>query len=209
MFGIGLALTMLLSLQKISQGTMSVGDLAAVNAMLLQLQIPFNYIGYTYQVSLSSIAELFIHERINEMILISLLFFKQELRQSYVDMSYMTNILVNTQPAILPDSTTNLPSIEDVAPRKGPSRVEFRDVSFKYDTAPINTIIGVEDDDDSGVMLKNVSFTIESGQSVAIVGRSGSGKSTTLRLITRMLDPTKGKYVINEYISYCNICVRS
>ena len=121
----------------------------------------------------------------------------------------MTNILVNTQPAILPDSTTNLPSIEDLAPRKGPSRVEFRDVSFKYNTAPINTIIGAEDDDDNGVMLKNVSFTIEPGQSVAIVGRSGSGKSTTLRLITRMLDPTEGKYVISEYISYCNICVRS
>ena len=50
MFGVGLAMTMLLSLQKIAQGTMSVGDLAAVNAMLLQLQIPFNYIGYTYQV---------------------------------------------------------------------------------------------------------------------------------------------------------------
>ena len=54
MFAIGLAMTMLLSLQKISQGTMSVGDLAAVNAMLLQLQIPFNYIGYTYQVSSSN-----------------------------------------------------------------------------------------------------------------------------------------------------------
>ena len=111
-------------------------------------------------------------------------------------MSYMTNILVNTQPAILPDSTTNLPSIEDVAPRRGPSRVEFKNVSFKYNTIPINVPIGVDDENDDGAMLKNVSFIIESGQSVAIVGRSGSGKSTTLRLITRMLDPTEGKYMM-------------
>ena len=108
-------------------------------------------------------------------------------------MSYMTNILVNTQPAILPDSTTNLPSIEDVAPRIGPSKVEFRNVSFKYNTAPINTGIAAGDGEDDGAMLKNVSFVIEPGQSVAIVGRSGSGKSTALRLITRMLDPTEGK----------------
>ena len=105
----------------------------------------------------------------------------------------MTNILVNKQPAILPDGTTNLPSIEDVAPRTGPSKVEFKNVSFKYDTDPITATIGYDDEDDGGVMLKNVSFTIEPGQSVAIVGRSGSGKSTTLRLITRMLDPTEGE----------------
>ena len=49
MFGVGLCLTMLVSLTKIASGAMSVGDLAAVNAMLIQLQIPFNYIGYTYQ----------------------------------------------------------------------------------------------------------------------------------------------------------------
>lgn len=43
----GLILSLLLALQKVQRGEMSVGDLIAVNSMLLQLSIPFNYMGYT------------------------------------------------------------------------------------------------------------------------------------------------------------------
>lgn len=40
--------------------------------------------------------------------------------------------------------------------------------------------------------LKNINFTIKAGETVAIVGRNGSGKSTILKLISRIIDPTSG-----------------
>ena len=49
-FCVGLTSSLLIALHRVGLGTMSVGDLVAVNSMLLQLSIPFNFIGYTYQV---------------------------------------------------------------------------------------------------------------------------------------------------------------
>lgn len=47
LFCIGLSSSLLLSLHRVKSGAMSVGDLVAVNSMLLQLSIPFNFMGYT------------------------------------------------------------------------------------------------------------------------------------------------------------------
>ncbi len=58
--------------------------------------------------------------------------------------------------------------------------ITFRDVSFRYP--------GTE-----RLVLRHVSFTIESGQTVAIVGRTGSGKSSIVRLIPRLYDPQAGE----------------
>jgi ABC-type multidrug transport system fused ATPase/permease subunit len=58
-------------------------------------------------------------------------------------------------------------------------RIEFRNVSFKYPTR-------------DAYVLKNVSFTVEPGQIAALVGHSGSGKSTCVQLIERFYDPTEG-----------------
>lgn len=49
--------------------------------------------------------------------------------------------------------------------------------------------------------LQNVSFEIGSGESVGIIGENGSGKSTTLKLITRILEPTSGKLAVTGRIS--------
>lgn len=46
-FCVGLVSSLLIALQKVQSGEMSVGDLIAVNSMLLQLSIPFNFMGYT------------------------------------------------------------------------------------------------------------------------------------------------------------------
>ena len=59
-------------------------------------------------------------------------------------------------------------------------KIEFKNVSFAYPTRPENKI------------LKNVSFTIEPGQQVGIVGFSGSGKSTIIQLINRFYDVNEG-----------------
>ncbi len=61
--------------------------------------------------------------------------------------------------------------------------VEFRNVSFGY--AP------------DRLVLKNISFKVEPGQTVAIVGQTGSGKSTLVKLIYRLYDVTDGQVLID------------
>ena len=64
-------------------------------------------------------------------------------------------------------------------------KISFKNVSFEYP--------------DNGVKaLNNISFNIDEGQSVAIVGRTGSGKSTIVNLISRMYKPTSGKIEIDN-----------
>lgn len=81
--------------------------------------------------------------------------------------------------------------------------IEFRDVSFKYREAE-NKDTGdeVADHKDAVVAKKefglgHVSFTVEPGQHVALVGHSGAGKSTIVSLITRLVDPTDGQILLD------------
>lgn len=62
--------------------------------------------------------------------------------------------------------------------------IEFRNVSFSYP----NTNIEV---------LKDVSFTVQKGEKVAILGRIGSGKSTLSKLLLRLYEPTKGSILVD------------
>ena len=59
-------------------------------------------------------------------------------------------------------------------------RIEFADVGFSYPSS------------DASAVLDRVSFTIEPGETVAIVGPTGSGKSTIARLLPRFYDPDSG-----------------
>ena len=45
-------------------------------------------------------------------------------------------------------------------------------------------------------LLEDVSFSIESGETVVLLGRSGSGKTTTLKLINRLIEPTSGSVLV-------------
>ncbi len=56
--------------------------------------------------------------------------------------------------------------------------VEFRDVSFKINHRPL---------------LSHLNLTIHSGEAIVLLGRSGSGKTTTLKLINHLLRPTQGE----------------
>ncbi|MCR3906806.1 MAG: ABC transporter ATP-binding protein/permease [Tenericutes bacterium] len=62
--------------------------------------------------------------------------------------------------------------------------IEFRDVSFKFS-------------DTNDHLLKQVSFNIKAGQTVAIIGRTGSGKSTIINLLLRMYEYDQGDILID------------
>jgi len=77
-------------------------------------------------------------------------------------------------------------AIEDPAQPKamppGPVHVEFRHVDFDYGTKQV---------------IHDLSFSVEHGQSVVILGDSGAGKSTVAKLLLRFYDPTSGQVLLN------------
>ncbi|HTD41766.1 MAG TPA: ABC transporter ATP-binding protein [Mucilaginibacter sp.] len=73
----------------------------------------------------------------------------------------------------------------NVAQHTVKGKITFENVSFYYPDTGIHA-------------LKNVSFTAEPGQMIAVIGRTGSGKSTIANLIMRMYDVTGGRILIDE-----------
>jgi ATP-binding cassette subfamily B protein len=72
-------------------------------------------------------------------------------------------------------------------------RVEFRDVTFSFCGKQ-----GCEEGKESaGPVLRNVSFSVEPGQTVAIVGRTGSGKTSLVRLVNRIFDADSGSVLVD------------
>jgi len=47
-----------------------------------------------------------------------------------------------------------------------------------------------------GHLVQDVSFTVATGETLVLLGRSGSGKTTTLKLINRLLEPTAGEVLV-------------
>ncbi len=78
------------------------------------------------------------------------------------------------------------PSIKNEVAQSTPiaGNIEFKNVTFTYDDTNITA-------------LKNVSFTIESGETVAFLGKTGSGKSTILDLVARLYDVSSGEVLID------------
>lgn len=79
----------------------------------------------------------------------------------------------------------------------GGVRIEFNDVDFRYPAASEVSLASLEevavlDDRSSDQVLHGLNFTVEPGQTVALVGSSGAGKSTIANLVSRLYDVTGG-----------------
>jgi ATP-binding cassette subfamily B protein len=89
--------------------------------------------------------------------------------------------LIDTEP-VLRDGTKTLPA-------DAPATVEFDDVAFGYDTG----------DGEPRPVLDGLSFEIRAGETLAVVGSSGSGKSTVSLLLPRFYDVTRGAVLVGGH----------
>ncbi|HEY8033494.1 MAG TPA: ABC transporter ATP-binding protein/permease [Methylocella sp.] len=146
-FTCGLTAAMAMSIEGIKSGAHTVGDFVLINAMMIQLYQPLNFMGVVYR----------------------------EIRQAAIDIEMMFAIL-GQHPEV-----EDRPGAKPLAVTSG--RLSFEHVSFHYD--PRRAI------------LKDVSFDVPAGKTVAIVGPSGAGKSTLSRLIFRFYEPSAGRITID------------
>ena len=130
-------------------GEMSIGDLVLVNAFLIQLYIPLNFLGVVYR----------------------------EIRQAMTDIERMFNLLGEHREIADAPEAHDLPG--------GQMAISFDAVEFSYEP--------------DRAILKDVSFAIPSGKTVAVVGHSGAGKSTLSRLLYRFYDVKGGAIRINGH----------
>ena len=93
--------------------------------------------------------------------------------------------ILETNPSIADTASADLDTDSETA-RTGPGtgRIEFRDVEFRYP--------GAQDP-----VLERISFTLEPGQTTAIVGGTGSGKTTLVNLIPRLYDVSDGSILLD------------
>lgn len=102
-------------------------------------------------------------------------FVYRELKQSLADLETLASLLA-LKPEIA-DSPDALPL------KLNSGEVRFEGVDFAYDSRRS--------------ILRNVDFTIQAGQSLAVVGSSGAGKSTIVRLMFRFYDVDEGRILVN------------
>ena len=144
---IGITLMLVLTVFGIQNKSITVGGFVVINAYMLQLYQPLNFLGTIYR----------------------------EIRQSLVDMENMFNLLKEKND--IDDSGTD-------SLKNNNAEIVFKNIFFGYEN--------------KRTIIKNISFSIPEGKSLAIVGPTGAGKSTISKLLFRFYDPDSGEILINK-----------
>lgn len=143
----GLVVVMVFAAMGVQDGSLTVGDFVLVNAYMVQITMPLNFLGTVYR----------------------------EIRQALVDMGQMFGLLGQA-----PD-VVEKPGAKPLVLRGG--AVRLQSVDFGYEPAR--------------QILKDVTLDVPAGHKVALVGASGSGKSTIGRLLFRFYDVDGGALTID------------
>jgi len=129
--------------------------------------------------SVGNIAEFMIYVSILTWPVASFGYVVSMIQQAAASMARLAEIL-DTPPDVADGADTD-PSIADVR-----GRVSFENVTFHYPG-------------EGGAVLDDVTFDVPAGRTVGIVGRTGSGKTTLVELIPRLMDPSAGRVLIDGH----------
>ena len=143
----GVIIVLILAVRGVGAGDLTVGDFVLVNAYMLQITQPLNFLGSVYR----------------------------DIRQALVDMGDLFDLLDQPPEVEEKENATDL-TVTDGA-------ISLKSVQFGYDA--------------DRQILKGVDIDVAPGKTVALVGSTGSGKSTIGRLLFRFYDVTDGSVTID------------
>ncbi|MFL2790360.1 MAG: ATP-binding cassette domain-containing protein [Paracoccaceae bacterium] len=145
---LGLFIVMVFGMLGVKSGNLTLGEFVGLNAIIIQLSMPLNFLGTVYR----------------------------EIRQALVDLGTMFSLL--GQPIEVQDNENAIPLVVSNA------SIEFKNIYFSYDK--------------ERKILSDFSLSLKKGEQIALVGVTGSGKSTIARLLFRFYDPDKGSISIDN-----------
>ena len=138
---------MMLAAYKVTQGEMTLGDFVLINAFIMQIFLPLNFLGFVYR----------------------------EIKGSLANIEHLFSLL-SIKPKVV--DTNNAKALNVVS-----GKIDFNNIDFCYN--------------EKRKIINNVSFSVKAGEKIAIVGPSGHGKSTLMKLLFRFYDVNKGAICID------------
>lgn len=174
-FNVGLTVNLLLAANGVMTGRLTVGSVVMLATMLQQLWTPLNFLGWQYR----------------------------EVKQSLIDLQNLFDVLAR-QPRIRDKDGAKPLEVSGGA-------ITFENVAFEYPEPDEELRFGGEQGEREKVLgedgkesmekgrlaLDGLSFHLPAGKSLALVGSSGSGKSTATRLLCRLYDLRGGRICID------------